>query len=471
MARESILQRARPLDPVLPADVKRYFFRTYRLLTAVNYWLHRRFTRAGFLALWSLVFAGVLGIDTKFTMAYQALVLVLFLLIASVIWGLVSRARFTGRRILPRYGTVGVPLYYRVVIRNETRRAQRSLTLLENFADPRPGLQQFAETPEPGEENRNWFDRACGFYRWGWLLAKNIGADIPPLALPAIPAGGEVDARHELMPRKRGTLRLTGMTVAWPDPFGLFRSWRKIKCPQALLILPRRYPIPPLRLPGTMKYQPGGVALALSVGQSEEFVSLRDYRPGDPLRHIHWKSWAKAGKPIIKEFQDEFFSRYALVLDTFSAVGEGDVFEEAVSVAASFACTIPEEDSLLDLMFVGPQAVCFTAGRGLAHPENILATLAAVSVCRDKPFAALERLVIEHSAAVSSCICVFLAWDEVRQRLVKELQMLDIPVIVLVVTAAGEAQGEAADLGPLAAHPERLHRLVVGKVKEALARL
>src|SRR5260370_2365363 len=97
--------------------------------------------------------------DTKFTMAYQALVLVLFLLIASVTWGLVSRARFTGRRILPRYGTVGAPLYYRVVIRNETGRAQQSLTLLENFADPRPGLQQFAETPEPAQQNQTSCDR------------------------------------------------------------------------------------------------------------------------------------------------------------------------------------------------------------------------------------------------------------------------------------------------------------------------
>jgi hypothetical protein len=49
--------------------------------------------------------------------------------------------------------------------------------------------------------------------------------------------------------------------------------------------------------------------------------------------------------------------------------------------------------------------------------------------------------------------------------------MLDIPVVVLVVTPAGEAQAEAADLGPLAGHPERFHRLVVGKVKEGLARL
>ena len=58
--------------------------------------------------------------------------------------------------------------------------------------------------------------------------------------------------------------------------------------------------------------------MASSVGESEEFVSLRDYRRGDPMRHIHWKSWAKTGKPIVKEFQDEFFVRHALILDTFA---------------------------------------------------------------------------------------------------------------------------------------------------------
>jgi uncharacterized protein (DUF58 family) len=56
-----------------------------------------------------------------------------------------------------------------------------------------------------------------------------------------------------------------------------------------------------------MKYQQGGVALASNVGQSDEFVALRDYRQGDPLRHIHWRSWARAGKPVVKEFEDEFF--------------------------------------------------------------------------------------------------------------------------------------------------------------------
>jgi hypothetical protein len=60
-----------------------------------------------------------------------------------------------------------------------------------------------------------------------------------------------------------------------------------------------------------------------------------------------------------------------LILDTFIARPGSDAFEEAVSVAASFACTLPTQESLLDLLFVGPQAFCFTAGRGLAHTEHL----------------------------------------------------------------------------------------------------
>src|SRR5262249_47616439 len=150
----------------------------------------------------------------------------------------------------------------------------------------------------------------------------------------------------------------------------------------SLLVLPKRYIIPPIALPGAMKYQQGGVALASAVGQSEEFMALREYRRGDPLRHIHWKSWARAGRPVVKEFQDEFFVRHALILDTFTTSARAEVFEEAVAVAASFACSLRSQESLLDLMFVGPQAFCFTTGRGLAHTDQMLEILAAVRICR-----------------------------------------------------------------------------------------
>ena len=91
---------------------------------------------------------------------------------------------------------------------------------------------------------------------------------------------------------------------------------------------------------------------------------MRDYRPGDPLRRIHWRSWAKTDKPIVKEYQDEFFVRHALILDTFQKEAYGDVFEEAISVAASFACTMGTQDSLLDLMFIGTEERGRAGGAG-----------------------------------------------------------------------------------------------------------
>ena len=62
-----------------------------------------------------------------------------------------------------------------------------------------------------------------------------------------------------------------------------------------------------------------------------------------------------------------------------------------MSVAASFACTLPTQESLLDLLFVGPQSYCFTAGRGVAHVEQMLEILASVRACSDQPFRALEH--------------------------------------------------------------------------------
>ena len=231
--------------------------------------------------------------------------------------------------------------------------------------------------------------------------------------------------------------------MSWSDPFGLFNSRCVVSCAQSVLILPKRYPVSPLNLPGTVRYQAGGVSLASSVGQSEEFVSLREYRPGDPLRHIHWRSWAKFERPIVKEFLDEFFVRHALVLDTFCSPEEEEVFEEAVSVAASFACTIPDQESLLDLMFVGPEAYCFTSGRGVAPPERMLEILAAVSPCAEHPFSTLERLLLRHVGHVTSCVCVFLAWDEARQALIQRLRFLGVPVQVYVVTGEHRANTRA----------------------------
>jgi len=268
---------------------------------------------------------------------------------------------------------------------------------------------------------------------------------------------------------RRGYLRLTGVTAARPNPFGLCNALAAVPLAQSVLILPKRYPLPPIHLPGTRAYQLGRMAMATSVGDSEEFVSLRDYRPGDPLRRIHWKSWARAGKPIVKEYQEEFFVRHALVLDTFLTAEHGEVFEEALAVAASFACSIDTQESLLDLMFVGSEAYCVTAGRGLGQTEQLLEILACVQPCTHKPFQALHHLVIGRCGSLSGCICVLLSWDEDRQRFVNRLNQRGVATVVLVIVDPSRSRG--SELDSMQEISGRLHRLEVGKTAEGLARL
>jgi hypothetical protein len=139
-----------------------------------------------------------------------------------------------------------------------------------------------------------------------------------------------------------------------------------------------------------------------------------------------------------------------------------------VSVAASFASAVMTQESLLDLLFVGNQSYCFTAGRGLAHTDQMLEILASAKNCADKPFATLEQLVLNHIAAVSGCICVLQRWDEPRRHLVKTLRALGVPLLVLVVARPGEKKPDA---GPLRDEPENFHVLEIGQIEAQLARL
>jgi uncharacterized protein (DUF58 family) len=450
-------------------------YRLYRLASGLRYWVPRRFTPAGLLALAAAVVSGAIGIDMDQTVAFQAFAFVVCLLAVSMASAVFFRVRFAVRRVLPRFGSVGNSFTYPVQVRKLAGRARRDLEVLEDLADPRPSLSGFAHFLQ--ERSRG------GSFRMAltWPPALNQRAAIvKPAALPALTARGDAEARVEVLPLRRGPLRFTGATVARPDPFGLFRAFVRVPLPETVLILPKRYPLPDLKLPGTRSYQRGGVALAAAIGESEEFVSLRDYRPGDPRRHIHWRSWARTGRPIVKEFQDEFFVRHALILDTFihssselgmrSAEGnQSAAFEDAVSVAASFACAVGTQESLLDLMFVGPQAVSFTTGRGLGQAEQALEVLAAVQPCAGKPFSALEELVMRHAAALCGCICVLLDWDEQRRKLVERLQAQGLPVLVLVVVGAGEAElFRAAKTGDA---PENFRVLEVGKIAEGLQEL
>src|SRR5829696_7162979 len=285
----------------------------YRMVSWMRYATKRRFTKPGLMVLGALFVATLMGPDTDNSVAYQAFTLLLCLLTVALVFSWFFRFRFSATRLLPRFGTVGCPLTYQVVVTNLTAKPQTGLTLVDDLADVRPSFLQWRAVRRAQDKRVRSFRVSQRRRKHPFRLAEIKEADLPP-----VPPGQQVNVPVKLTPLRRGPLRLAGVTVARADPLGLYRALARVPAAQSTLILPKRYPLPTIALPGSLKYQQGGVAFASNVGQSEEFVALRDYRYGDPVRHIHWRSWAKTGKPIVKEFEDEFFVRHALILDTFT---------------------------------------------------------------------------------------------------------------------------------------------------------
>ena len=424
---------------------------------ALQRWFTRRFTIMGLGILCCLIFAAIVGLDTRQTMAYQIFTLLLAITIVAILYSLRFRCNCQIARVLPKFATVGVKLRYSVTIYNHTGKIQRGLKLLENFADPKPSLAEFKQILASAPQKKAF---TSIYYLWLQAIARNRKANTKIVDIPTLLPHSTTQVMVEITPSHRGVLRLSGITIARPDPLNIFYAFKIISQARSLLVLPQRYHIPQIYLAGSRNFQSGNVSLTSSVGDSEEFMSLRDYRPGDSLRKIHWKSWAKTDKPVVKEEQEEFFVRHGLILDTFGQNQHSEILEAAISVAASFTCDFRTQESLLDLMFIGLEAYCFTSGRGLGNTEKMLEILAGVVPCCDRPFEHLTQIVMSRVSLLSGCICILISWDEERQKLVNYLQRLNIPILVLLI---GDRLNYTHNKST-----QHLHLLELGKIQETL---
>ena len=430
------------------------FARVYRW----SQWADRRFTSAGIGVVYLMIAAGVFGIDAGRTMGFQVFSIAAALLVIAWIGAGRWRPALQIERRLPDHATVGVPLTYRLLIRSQSPRATPRLVVRDEFEDRFPTREEFAAAGRRSDPSGNFFDRRVGYPRWVAMVRRLRGGTIDPVTTAALGASGEGVVDIGFVPERRGVVRLACTRVLRPDPLGLINAVATLVRPQSLLVLPKLYDVPAIELPGSRRHHPGGLQAAQQVGESQEFLQLRDYRPGDPIRRLHWPSTARAGRPIVKETSEEFFARYGLVLDTFIVDDDEVAFEAAVSAAASLAARLTLGDALLDLMFVEDRALTVTAGRGIASAHALLRELAEVAPCRDRPFDVLATRVGEHGSRMSACIHVLLAFDAPRRAMVHALQVAGVPQIVLVI---GDA--DVADAGV------PLHRIAPDRLAESLA--
>ncbi len=415
--------------------IKQIFFYNFQWVLRTDLWVRRHISVTGIVVLSFLIIAAVFGIDTRQSLAYQLFSLLFSLLFIAAILSFFQTCHFRFKRHLPRFSTVGQPLVYEVKIKNLGKKNLAHLLLHEQLYSPLPSFQAFQSYKKNYPEYFNWFDRHIGYPQWRDLVKRQQGGFIDNVAITHLPSQKTQTVKMCLEPQRRGIIYFKHMSLLQPEPLGLIHSVHTETLSDSVVILPKRYPVPPLKLHQGRRFLPGGISQVSSVGDSTEFMSLREYKPGDPWQHIHWKSWARQGKPIVKEFQDEFFVRAALILDTFAQHQPENYFEAAVSIASSCVEGLSHQDSLLDLMFMGTEAHCFTSGRGLGEVDDMLELLACVQANFDKNIDSLYPLLTQYAEHLSACVCVFLTWDPAREKLLKYLDKARISYRCFIICA------------------------------------
>ena len=113
----------------------------------------------------------------------------------------------------------------------------------------------------------------------------------------AIEASGKADVTVTLATSRRGWQPLPRLRVWTRWPLGLFRAWSWLHPEQSVLVWPRpESGGPPPRLPADVGQRP-------RLHRGEDVAALREYRSGDPQRHIAWKASARHDQLLSKDFE------------------------------------------------------------------------------------------------------------------------------------------------------------------------
>ena len=178
-------------------------------------------------------------------------------------------------------------------------------------------------------------------------------------------------------------------------------------------------------------------------GSSLEFLGCREFREGDNLRHLHMRSWARRGAPVVKEFREEYFCRMGLVLDTvlerrfFEPVrrrlGPRAEFEAMVSLTAAVGEYFNGRDFAVDLFAAGNRVIRFGGARSLSAQDRILEILGSQNYVTDDNFEQLETNLLAAPPDLGGVLFIVGLWNQTRRRLIDELLARGTPCKVVFV--------------------------------------
>jgi uncharacterized protein (DUF58 family) len=282
---------------------------------------------------------------------------------------------------------------------------------------------------------------------------------------PPVEGLGEQVIRDEVLFAKRGLYQLGPAEIRTIDPFGLLRFVRKFVRRTEVVVYPEVFELERFPVQG-WSVEPGG--RSSFVQQGDEFSGLREYRWGDDRRHIHWKSVARTGELVVKEFAHNAPRRHAVILDLKAGVHapEAEV-EDAVSAAGSALRHLALEGLPFRLLCTDKERTAITFGvdeTAYWRAFDLLATVQADGDVELSDFVS-EKLCEEREGLGEGVILISRSLGEGLVRSVERLRAVGLSVVVvaLAVHTYRETGGHGEMSGREAAFSEDARRLELAR--------
>lgn len=159
------------------------------------------------------------------------------------------------------------------------------------------------------------------------------------LFIPSLPSSGAVEFDYDVLVDRRGLHEFPPLGLHSSAPFGFFKRHSVVHAPTRAVVYPEVRPLKRLEL---LDKQAAPEVTRQRAGLGYEVIGVRPFRSGDSARHIHWRSVARTGELMSKEFADEAQPGLTLVLDLFAhpypqTESKHVPFEWMVKTAASIA--------------------------------------------------------------------------------------------------------------------------------------
>ncbi len=291
----------------------------------------------------------------------------------------------------------------------------------------------------------------------GKLTARNVYIETLPysalfrltskrVTVGTVDAGESVSVKGWSKVRVRGVYTLPNLRWDSDYPGGFWRWGRTQAERRVLHVYPRYARLDNLEIPlGSGDRGELSSENKLS-REAFEFHGCREFREGDLLRHVHPRSSARLGVPVVKEFQSEGRLRTAVLVDTTesgwlgrtgSRLLSNSTLEAALSLATSIVDFLSSTDRVIELLAAGSDVYRFVSSGRTGYFEEVLDIFASIESGKGDPFEKLEPMLMEEIRLIQSVCLVLTCWNDNRENLIKILDACGVGIKVVMITPDG----------------------------------